>query len=186
MRPIIFIMTILLLSIGGYSQDKHNHVYFNKLIEVEGTEYMLATIQHRGKIEKIKSQYLLFINTKTGESHKVNFSKDSYIQDIKQVKIDHLKINKIVITAKTIDLDGKKGISWTDPIQLIVLSTNGLEHTQLTDSNLFVRTWAVNKTTGKIVVTGYYDTDGNGKYNKTDKNEIGIYDLKTLKLIQKI
>ena len=60
------------------------------------------------------------------------------------------------------------------------------EKTQLTESKFFVRTWAVNKLTGTIVVTGHYDTNNNGKYDKTDKNEIHIYDLKTLKLIGKI
>jgi hypothetical protein len=51
---------------------------------------------------------------------------------------------------------------------------------------LFVSTWVVNKKTGTIVITGHYDTNNNGKYDMTDKNEIGIYDLKTLKLIVKI
>ncbi|MCH5716814.1 hypothetical protein [Niabella hibiscisoli] len=49
-----------------------------------------------------------------------------------------------------------------------------------------MRTWVVNKKAGTIVIAGHYDTNGNGKYDKTDKNEIGIYDLKTLKLIGKI
>jgi hypothetical protein len=44
----------------------------------------------------------------------------------------------------------------------------------------------VNKKTGTIVVTGHYDTNNNNKYDKTDKNEISIYDLKTLKLVSKI
>ena len=83
-------------------------------------------------------------------------------------------------------MDGKKGIDWNDPNQLIILSTDGHERTQLTDSNLFVRTWAINRSTGTVVVTGHVDSNRNGKYDKTDKNEILIYDLKTLKLIRKI
>ncbi len=57
---------------------------------------------------------------------------------------------------------------------------------QLTDSKLFVRTWIVNKNTGTIIIAGHYDTNNNGKLDKLDKNEIGIYDLKTLKIISKI
>ena len=64
--------------------------------------------------------------------------------------------------------------------------TDGKQKTQLTDNKLFVRTWVVNKKTGTIVITGHYDTNNNGKYDNTDKNEIGIYDLKTLKLISKL
>ena len=90
------------------------------------------------------------------------------------------------MTAKTVDLDGKNGIDWNDPTQIFILSPDGKEKTQLTESKFFVRTWIVNELTGTIVVSGYYDTNNNGKYDKTDKNEIHIYDLKTLKLRTKI
>lgn len=54
--------------------------------------------------------------------------------------------------------------------------------TQLTEDKFFV----VNTQTGKLVVAGYYDTNNNNKYDKTDKDEILIYDLKTLKLALRI
>lgn len=185
MKQVIFFLATF-LSVGAFGQDKYDYIEFNKLIEVEGTEFVIATIENRGKLEGVKNRYILFIDTKTGQATKVDFPADSYIQEIKQIKIDSLEINKIIITARTVDLDEKKGIDWSDPNQLIILSADGLERTQLTDSKLFVRTWVANHTTGTIVVTGHYDTNGNGKYDKTDKNEIGIYDLNTLKLIQKI
>ena len=77
-------------------------------------------------------------------------------------------------------------IDWEDPMQIIILSTDGKEMTQLTEDKFFVQTWTVNTQTGKLVVTGYYDTNNNNKYDKTDKNEILIYDLKTLKLASRI
>ncbi|WP_188533782.1 hypothetical protein [Bacteroides luhongzhouii] len=58
--------------------------------------------------------------------------------------------------------------------------------TQLTEDKFFVRTGTVNTQTGKLVVAGYYDTNNNNKYDKTDKDEILIYDLKTLKLASRI
>ncbi len=182
------ILTIILIvwALTTYGQDKYNYVNFNKLTEVEGTEFVIATIENRGKMEGIKSSYLLFIDTKTGQTNQVEFPKGGYFDKIEQVKIDTLEINKIIVSARTIDLNGKKGIDWNDPKQIIILSINGKERTQLTDSNLFVRTWAINKQSGTIVIAGHYDTNNNGKYDKTDKNEIGIYDLKTLKLISKI
>ncbi|MDA9773778.1 hypothetical protein N9B82_02375 [Saprospiraceae bacterium] len=185
MKQIIFLLATF-LTVGISGQDKYDYIEFNKLIEVEGTEFVIATIENRGKLEGVKNRYILFLDTKTGQSTKVEFPTDSYIQEIEQLKIDSLQINKIVISARTVDLDGKKGIDWNDPSQLIILSTNGLERTQLTDSKLFVRTWVVNQSTGTIVVTGHYDTNSNGKYDKTDKNEIGIYDLRSLQLIRKI
>jgi hypothetical protein len=182
----IIITLLVLLSFSVQGQNKYDFVSFNKLIEIEGTEYVIATIENRGKIEGVKSQYLLFINTTTGESNRVDFSKDGYISKIEQIKIDSLGINKIIVSARTVDLDGKQGIGWNDPTQIIILSTDGKTRTQLTDEKLFVRTWTINKQTGTAILAGHYDTNNNGKYDKTDKNEIGIYDLKTMKLISKI
>jgi hypothetical protein len=181
-----FVVFFIILGNFVYGQNKYNYVHFNKLLEVEGTEYVIATIENRGKIFDVKENYLLFINTKNGETRQVDFSKDAYIEEIKQIKIDSLDINLIVLSARTVDLNGKRGIDWEDPTQIIVLSTSGKEKTQLTEDKLFVRTWTVNRETGRIVITGHYDTNNNNKYDKTDKSEILIYDLKTLKLITKI
>lgn len=185
MRKLLFIgLTFLTLQVLG--QEKSNYTDFNKLTEVKGTEYVIARTKNWEKIEGLKNNYLLFINTETGKTNQVDFPKDSYFDNIEQVKIDSLGINCLIVTAQTLDFDGKKGIDWNDPIQLIVLSTDGKQITQLTDSKLFVNTWTVNKKTGTIVITGHYDTNNNGKYDMTDKNEIGIYDLKTLKPIIKL
>lgn len=62
----------------------------------------------------------------------------------------------------------------------------GKEMTQLTEDKFVVRTGSVNTQTGKLVVAGYYDTNNNNKYDKTDKDEILIYNLKTLKLASRI
>ena len=180
---IIIVLTIF--SLTTYGQDKYNYVHFNKVAEVAGTEYVIASIENRGKMFETKSMYLLFINTKNGETRQVDFPSDAIIFNIEQIKIDSLGINLIVIKASTLDLDGN-GIEWSDPEQIIILSSDGKEKTQLTENKFFVRTWAVNRLTGTIVITGYYDTNNNKKYDKTDKNEIHIYDLKTLKLVSKI
>jgi len=91
-----------------------------------------------------------------------------------------------MVTAHTVNLDNDKRIDWGDPTQIIILSTDGQEKTQLTEDNFFARTWLINSQTGTIVITGHTDTNKNGKYDKTDKSEILLYDLKTLKLIVRI
>ena len=176
----------IFLSLHSFGQDKYNYTHFNKLIEVEGTDYVIASIENRGKLDDTKSRYILFIDTQTGQTNQVDFPNDGYLEEIEQVKIDELNINQIIVCAKTVDLNGKKGIDWNDPKQIIMLSPDGSKRTQLTDDKLFVRTWVINKKTGTVVITGHYDTNNNGKYDKTDKNEIGIYDLKTLKILHKI
>lgn len=177
---------MLTLTLSTYGQDKFNYVHFNKLTEVVGTEYVIASIDNWGKLLDTKNSYLLFINTKTGDSNKVNFSDDAGIGKLEQIKIDDLSINLIIVAARTVDLDEKNGIDWNDPTQIIILSPDGKEKTQLTESKFFVNTWAVNKFTGTIVITGFYDTNNNNRSDKTDKNEIHVYDLKTLKLMSKI
>ena len=185
MKKILFIL-LTTLTLTSYGQDKYNYVHFNKLTEVVGTEFVIASIENWGKSFETKSRYLLFINTKNGETKQVDFPNDAGIRELEQIKIDSLGLNLIVVSARTVDLDGKSGIDWNDPTQIIILSLDGKEKTQLTDSKFFVRTWKVNNLTGTIVVTGHYDINNNNKYDKTDKNEIHVYDLKTLKLISKI
>ncbi|ARS40834.1 hypothetical protein CA265_14675 [Sphingobacteriaceae bacterium GW460-11-11-14-LB5] len=182
----IFTTILTILALTSYGQDKNNYTHFNKLTEVEGTDYVIASVENWGKVADAKNKYLLFINTKNGQSKQVDFPADGYFEKIEQVKIDNLGINHIIISAQTIDLDEKKGIDWNDPKQIIILSPDGQKRTQLTDNKLFVRTWVVNKQTGTMVVTGHTDTNNNNKYDKTDKSEILIYDLKTLKLVSKI
>ena len=181
------LLILLLVSISGFAfgQDKYNYVSFDKLTEVKGTEYVIASIENRGKIET-KSKYLLFINTKDGKTKQIDLPKDSYIRAVEQIQIAELDINKIILVAKTINLDGDKEIDWSDPQQIFILSTDGETKTQLTDDGFFVRTWATNEETGTITITGHYDSNSNGKYDKTDKNEILIFDLKTMELITKI
>jgi hypothetical protein len=182
----ILIIILTTLTFTTYGQDKYNYVHFNKLTEVVGTEFVIASMENYGKILESKSRYLFFINTITGETNQVDFPNNAGIREIEQIKIDSLGINLIVVSAKTVDLDGKGGIDWSDPTQIIILSTDGLTKTQLTDDKFFVRNWTINKLTGTIVVAGHYDTNNNNKYDKTDKNEIHVYDLKTLKLLSKI
>lgn len=182
----LFVIFFIGLNCLLFGQDKYNHIHFNKLTEIEGTEYVIATIENRGKMLDVNEKYLLFINTENGESRQIDFPKETSIGEIKQIKLDSLGINLIVLSAKTVDLNEKKGIDWNDPTQIIVLTTDGTKKIQLTDNNLFVRNWGVNRKTGRIVITGHYDSNNNNKYDKTDENEILIYDLKTLKLISKI
>ena len=182
----LFLILLVALSQTSYGQDKYNYVHFNKLTDVAGTEYVIASIENWGKMMGRKSWYLLFINTRTGQTNQADFPKDGFIENVEQIKIDSLGINKIIVAAQTVDLDGQKGIGWEDPKQVIVLSTDGSEKIQLTDSSFFARTWTVNRQTGTIVITGHYDTNDNKKYDKTDKSEILVYDLRTLKMINRI
>lgn len=181
----IMMLVLTVLSLTSYGQSKYGNMYFHKLIEIEGSDFVIAPSENRGKGDSFMSCYLLFINTKTGETNKVDFLNLAHFEKPEQIKIDELGINKIILFGRPASLN-KKSIDWNAPRQMTVLSTNGKERTQLTDSTLFVESWVVNKVTGTIVIGGYYDSNNNEKYDSGDKTEIGIYDLKTLKLISKI
>jgi len=139
MKP-FFVIFLIGLSSALYGQDKFNYIHFNKLTEVEGTEYVIATMENRGKVFDVNEKYLLFINTENGETRQVDFHKEAFLGDVKHIKIDSLGINLIILSARTIDLNEKKGIDWEDPTQIIVLSVDGKEKTQLTEDKFFVRT----------------------------------------------
>jgi hypothetical protein len=107
MKKILFIV-LTIFTLTSYGQDKYNYVHFNKLTEVIGPEYVIASIENRGKMFETKNRYLLFINTKNGVTKQVDFPSDSWTEKLEQIKIDSLGINLIVVSARTIDLDEKK------------------------------------------------------------------------------
>lgn len=184
MKPLLTLsFTFLILS--SYGQDKAGYTAYNRLTDLAGTDYLLASVDSWSKMS-FGSSYLMFINTQNGESKQIDFPKDAYIEKIEQIKLDSLNINKVIVTAKTINLDGNKSIDWNDPKQIIVFSTDGKEREQVTADNFFVSTWTIKRQTGVIVISGHVDTNGNGKYDKADKAEIIVYDLKAMKLLAKI
>ncbi len=178
-------LLLFLISLISYGQDKTSYFAYNKLVEVLGTNYVLAQVDNYGKLAEA-GRSLLFIETKTGENREVNFPKDSYIDRVEQIKLDTLGINKFIVTGRTVNLDGNKAIDWNDPRQIYILSVDGKEKTQITDDRYFASTWVINRQTGNIVVTGHYDTNNNGKYDKTDKGEVMVYDLKAMKVTMKL
>jgi hypothetical protein len=178
------ILTTLTLAVLG--QNKYDYVHFNKLTEVKGTDFVIASIDNRSKMAESKNKYLLFIDTKNGSTTQVDFPGDGYLGQVEQVKIDNLEINQIIVAAKSVDLDGKNGIDWSDPQQIFIISLDGKTKKQLTEDKFFMRTLTVNNQSGTLVITGHYDSNENGKYDKTDKNEILIFNLKTFELKTKI
>ncbi len=180
------ISLMLFLTLNTFSQDKSSYIVYNKLTEISGTEFVVASIENYGKGFFAKGEHLLFINTKNGESKKTEFPKDAQIYRIEQIRIDSLSINNIIVVAKTINTNGDKGIDWKDPQQVFVFSPDGKQLAQLTDNNFFSSAWVINRHTGTIIISGHYDTNKNGENNKTDKDEVLIFDLKSYKLVGKI
>lgn len=168
------------------AQGKLERIYFNKLTEIKGTPYVIASVENVTKLFSVKSRYLLFINTLTGEKQQIDFSKDGYIGKIEQIKIDSLKLNKLIVKANVFDLNKDNKIDGKDPESLIVFSVDGKEQIKITDDNFFVSYWTVNNLTGNIVITGFYDTNNNSERDNSDKNTILLYDLKASKIISKI
>jgi len=185
MRTILS-LCLALTALTALGQDKlTEYVAYNRLIEMTGTEYVLAAVQHRTKVRS-EAEYLQFINTRTGESLQVNIPPDSYIEKIEQIKLDTLQINRVVVSGRMVNLNNDKSIDWYDPGQIMVLSTDGKEQLKITPDNFFVSSYTVNRQTGVIVVTGHVDTNDNKKWDRADKNEIFLFDLKGMKLIARL
>ena len=112
----LLIITFTFLTISSFGQDKYNYVHFNKLTELVGTEYVIASMENRSKIET-KNKYLLFINTQNGQTNQIDFPKDASIYKVEQIKIDSLEINKVLVIAKTVNL-GDSRISFTEILEM--------------------------------------------------------------------
>jgi hypothetical protein len=104
----IFITILSIFTLTSYGQDKNNYTHFNKLTEVEGTDYVIASVENWGKIPDAKNKYLLFINTKNGQTKQVDFPSDGYFEKLEQVKIDHLGINQLLFQPKLLILTKKR------------------------------------------------------------------------------
>jgi hypothetical protein len=185
MKKTLFLVCMA-LTITAFGQSKYYLTHFQNLTEIVGTPYVIASVEGGGKISAASVSFLLFIHTATGDTHQADFTNGANLLKVEQLRIDSLAIHVIVVEARTVDLDGKLGIDWNDPRQIIILSADGKAQIQLTDNNFFVRTWTVNRQTGAMVITGHYDSNNNQKFDKHDKSEIQLYDLKTLTLIRKI
>ncbi|TXI86138.1 MAG: hypothetical protein E6Q37_04750 [Crocinitomicaceae bacterium] len=176
----------VLIQLMSYAQSKVENTHFNRLQELKGTEYVVASVETWTKLIETTNRYLLFINTKTGEKNTVEFPAGGSIGTIEHVKIDALGINLVLVSTRSVDLDGKSGINWNDPTQLVILSIDGKTKTQLTENAFFARTWVINQQTGVLIITGHSDTNKNNKFDKYDLSEILMYDLKTLLKISQI
>lgn len=183
MKKIFVILCILSKSLSA--QDKFDQIRYERLIEVEGTPYIIAKDESYSKMETLKKMSILFINTNSGGSVKVDLPFNGYINHIYQIKIDELSINKILVSARISGMN-KLGTYSLDSEQIIILSVDGKEQIQLTPDKFIVSTWQINKTSGTITVNGFDDTNENGKLDKKDKPQILIFDLKTLKLTHKV
>jgi hypothetical protein len=182
MRKIIFIFTVMfnLLSNG---QEKNNEFYYDKLKEVEGTDYVIGFHFSRYIVNDSNFSSLIFINTKTGKKNQVDFPKDTRVGMPEQIKIDSLNINLIFVRVNSLEQNANNKSYNINPSQIIILSTDGKTKTQLTDNDFFVKHLTYSKNTGTMVVSGYYDKNKNNKFDEQDNSDIILYNLKTLKRI---
>lgn len=182
MRKLLF-TAFALAALVSAAQDKYNYSMFNKLTEIKGSIYVIASVEHHAKMD-VENENLLFINTLTGATLKQDFPKDARIGKITHVRIDSLELNRILIPARTVNLDNSKSIDWRDPLKLYVCMIDGSNLKAITPDNFFVSQWEINSSTATMVIIGNTDTNGNGRWDKTDKSEIMLFNLKTLTEIQ--
>lgn len=180
----IFTAALLLLAGTAAAQSKMDFEHYNKITEIAGTDYVYATAEHLGKMSN-NSDFLMFINTRTGETRRVEFPKNATISDIKHLRYDSIGVNRLMVVGRTVDLNDKGGINYSDPRQIIILSTDGKEKTYITEDGYYVRHYYVSPAHGTITVLGYYDSNENGRHDRSDKSETLVYDLKKMKLLSK-
>jgi hypothetical protein len=180
---LIFAFFSFLLS---YGQVRVEQISFNKLVEVKGTDNIIALEVNTNSLGDINSMNIIFIDTKNGKTTSADIGKEYIIQDFKQIKIDDLNINTIIVAVRLFDIDNNARINLKDPITLVSVGTDGKSKHILTDTTFNVRVWEVNEKTGTLVVAGYYDNNRNGRFDPQELNEIQIFDLFTFKHLYKL
>ena len=178
MKKIVFTLIFSFSVICANSQTSKIIYEYNKFIHLKGTEFSVATVESRSKLENRKSN-LLFINTLTGASKLIEFAEGARLGIIQQIKIDSLEVNLVLVVANTVSLDNKKDIDWRDPRQIYIFSPNGNDMKQLTEDNYYVHSWSINEFTGTLIISGYFDKNRNRKRDRDENNEILLFDLKT-------
>ncbi len=125
----------------------------------------------------INTMSLMSINSHTGITETVDLPTGTMLIDFQQIKMDSIGVNCVAVLARIFDADKNDRINPRDPVSLFIVSPDGKQKADLTPSNYYVRLWEVNETSGNLVVTGFYDTNKNGRYDPTEKNEIQIFDM---------
>lgn len=178
-------LVLNLLILATHGQVGKLYVSYNKLTELAGTDYVVASVESWGKMMQAEDKHLLFINTRNGENKQIDFPKDAYIAGFQQIKLDTLQINKVIVSAKTVNLNENKSIDWRDPMQVFVFTPDGKQQTKITNDDFFAGSWTINRQTGVIVILGRVDSNKNAKLDKEDKPEIVLFDLKEMKQLAK-
>ena len=184
MKRLLFCL-LMLSSFYVKAQLTSGLVYFDKLIDVKGTPYMLGYVINSTTLGDVNAMNLIYINTETGKTKWVDLPNGTILLNFKQIKLDKHGVNHVAVLARIHDTDKNGRINMKDPISLFMVSTDGSKETFLTANNFFVRIWEVNEQSGTLVVTGFYDDNFNGRHDDKELNEIQIYDLKTLNLLYK-
>jgi hypothetical protein len=170
-----FFVILLCFSINSFSQQDVVHDYRSKAIEIKGTEY-LVTESNVIKKSGINTS-LDFINTISGEVKKVELPPGIMIQNVEQVQIPELGINKIIVTTVL-------HTSTETPVSSLVfiLSHDGSDMTEIDPGARLIENHTVNTKTGKIVF--FIDARlSPGLKDAKSADRMLIFDLKTLKKI---
>jgi hypothetical protein len=144
---------------------------------------MVAMVDNYSKMYSNSGSEILIINTLTGEKRKIELPEGSKVGKLEQLHVDSLGINKLLLTARTINVDGNKGIDWQDPTQIFILSPDGKDIVQITDNRFYDGVWALNERTGTILIAGRQDSNNNARLDNEDESELFVFDLRKMKRI---
>lgn len=182
---VLFVLIALCVSGSILAQEKKTYYNYNMLTQLDGTSYVIASAKSHSKVG-VSGNYILFINSKTGESKQVNFKKNEYVYNIEQVKIDSLNINRVAVALGILNLKDIKGVESDRWERMVILSTDGSQYISDGDHPYYYSERLVNRQTGTVITTGFVDVNDNDKHDPDDKTEVRVYDLKNMKIVAKI
>ncbi|MBW7913341.1 MAG: hypothetical protein H3C54_06505, partial [Taibaiella sp.] len=123
MKTLFFTVSLF---ISGFitAQEKKEYTSYNKLIEVQGTDFAIATFEDHSK-KGVSGRHILFINTRTGTSRQIDLGEDQYLYNIEQIKLDSLGINRIIAVVGMFHPKEMKGLVLSNWRKVVVFSIDG-------------------------------------------------------------
>jgi hypothetical protein len=183
---IFFLLLALGTGVAATAQqqpdDAPSRIPYNRFVPLQGTPYTVAYKDDTTK-KGIGTRHMLFLNG--SDTTRVEYSWNSMLWGIRQVKLDQFNVNKVValINRKNNPRIHKHIDIWEPPLKLYILSSDGRTNQQLTPNVFFVDTYVVDSNKATIACRGFFDNNANEKLDRRDTKDTLVYDLVTLKQV---
>jgi len=161
--------------------------YNGEITQIEGTEFMVIqnhTKEKKVVLKKNQARYLIFVNTLSGDTTRMDFGRDVDQISCSRIQIDSLGIDKILVFSSEKNSKNEKIIGWKEYTDCYVCSLDGKYRVKINRKDYIIDKWIINDHTGTIITNGY---DLEERKNTDHRRDIlMLFSIKDMKLIREL